>query len=124
MISILTPYYIQREIKLKPKMFNIISDITDEYPLNANDRCSIKEKNSCRLRWGLTFSKLVYLYLFLYFSYIVFQNQNSISPMIFVYTLILAVLYAIYKKSTITDIFGSVWCFLSVIYGPAKLLNL
>ena len=48
MISILTPYYIQREIKLKPKMFNIISDISDEYPSNFNDTSStkeIKEKN-------------------------------------------------------------------------------
>jgi len=37
MISILTPYYISTELKLKPKMFNAISNISDEIQSNCNN---------------------------------------------------------------------------------------
>ena len=44
MISILTPYYISTELKLKPKMFNAISNISDEIQSNCNDNL-LDEKN-------------------------------------------------------------------------------
>ena len=45
MISILTPHYISREIKLKPKMFNAISDNPDEYESQYNNIFSSNESS-------------------------------------------------------------------------------
>jgi len=45
MISILTPHYILREIKLKPKMFNAISDNPDEYESQYNNIFSSNESS-------------------------------------------------------------------------------
>jgi hypothetical protein len=91
------------------------------YEIYKNNYCSIKEKNSHRLKWAVTYSSLVYLYCLLYFFQLAFYDLSS--PLVII-TLIFGVLYAKYKKSSATDIIGSLWCFMSVIYGPANLLFL
>jgi len=103
------------------------------YNGHINNVCTIKGIKSKRLEWGIlipdkhtlesvAISLFGCLYILLLYSYIIKVSYpvRKLTPII---TFIIAYIYSLNKTNKL-EIFGSMWCFLSVILGPIALLKI
>jgi len=104
------------------------------YNGHINNVCTIKGIKSNRLEWGIliqdkhtggismAISLFGFLYILLLYSYIIKVSYpiRKLTPII---TFIIAYIYSLNKTNKL-EIFGSMWCFLSIILGPIALLKI
>lgn len=100
---------------------------------NRTEICSMKDKGSCRLAWGpMRYVADNYFYVFivgfvlyLYLCRALPDTTTFLRGHLLSLSLLFALLYsAYYKGKHLITIFGGLWCFLAVAYGPVAILRL
>jgi hypothetical protein len=103
--------------------------------LNQKRLCSLPAcQKDCRLQWAPLSSQSLLMKLFLMFYFIIFilvyihdyqagfMSKYPLRYAVLPVTLLIAVIYALVVSSK--NVFGSVWCFLALLFGPIALLRI
>lgn len=89
---------------------------------------SITSTSVCRLRWIFFEYNPYYSFIFIlfYWGICLMYIGDNIGYILYITLVMIAIIYSIFVTGQIKKsfgIFGSIWCFLAVIYGPLIIYN-